>query len=1039
MMNLSNSMITLHYELYLSPQTFEEIQREPFKVRQRVWSCIISLCVDGVSVAPSDEMGSPQPELSTSESIEWLCLANPSNFKAIMIRHQRVWWRAFNHSSEVSSIELCLAHDCPSSPPSTLHDLRVVNPLQYWVRNPEQASLRRAILTQQAKALCVSAPRGSGTTLAMASAVADWLEARPGECIFITRSERKVSSMIAALSDQSHRVHILSPATLTQILINSNDLTAEQMSSAHHLPELEEGGLLADSMSEREWDRWSTWGKNHRDQLGPWVESIGSLRRFILNRILVLGSPSQNVSLLSERLSDLPQNWRDGLVNLGQTLWESPLLETLRALEQLTAVHWPWPQARTLVIDDCLSLPWQLIYKTLKFADDHLGASGRRWTLMLASGGEGGLSSSGVTLDELETLVSGVLGWQIHRLKLSYSERLPYHKVLGLRRITEQWVTKRELPNGSISLPSALGLYRGALTAVAAEGQSPEPLWHIPSWGESDAELLKRCLQLCLSTPGAYILDLTARPQPTLTVDRSCAESIFGTLLGDTEITSEMLDTLQEKILCSPDLESLEIQWLLVYRGHSQSEQGSLIPEVLETIELIDFQSLLYLLSRSPTPLVWLGDLPVEISCDQITLSEGMERISQRSPWGGLALFERIERARAAHREGEIGESINLWRRSMCALIHLFGEEGHRFTSSELSSLYMKLISAQIIGRAWADLQAPLEQLLHICQPLSSAQDLGDFGQGRGSIINELKEIFSRVVSELSQEAESALQDRQIEVLVTTVHHLRELITLPTAHWYYGEVRESCWAWSERALSLPIPQAQVQGPILALLSGASPSSKEYQLLSYAYQHPPQPQRLMLLAEELFKFEPTEDSLAQARRAWTMKHLNRWIIYLLEPKSQTPSMSLRPTTIATGFALIAAQYEEWSSSEYLFKLSQDRGDLTSLDSMWTDRVEPQSEQEIEDEHRRRLWLNEWEQVYGQRDLQEQVSVMRESGDIEATIIWYEDQSQPLPSDVKGVRALVSALSELSPHWSSLKPKERAHLEMMWREMKADKEE
>jgi hypothetical protein len=997
-----SSEIVLWIPFVLSKQ----IQREGFRVRQRIWSSLISLSRDEILVA------SPLSQAKIGN--RWFGLVNPKDGKYEVMAGGQLWWRCLNRSDlpeaeektpqETKHIELALSPHPPSSNSVEWSTLEQVNPLEYWVRSPEQAMIRRALLTQKGQALCVSAPRGSGVTYALTGAICDWLDAEQGECIFVTRSPSKVTALMASLSDQSHRVHLLTPSQLTQRLLKSNKHDQLQ-SDLLGLESLEEGSILADAMSEEEWSKWTKWAYDHKDILGPWLDWVGALRRLILKRVVVLGAPSANASMLKERLSELPKNWRDGLANLGQTLWESSLLNTLRELEEVTEVNWPWPQARALVIDDCLSLPWQLIYKTLKFSDEHLGVSGRKWTLMLASCGEGGQSAAGVRLDEVETLINGVLGRHIHHLRLNFSERLPPHKTLGLRRLVESWRAERNTTLPMLQLASNVHINQHILPEIKA------PLWHIVMGSDQEIETLIALLKTCVATPGAYVLDLSPRPHPDVL-----------SLLQD---VSHISDEMRRCVVLSNHLDRYEIQWLFVYRGGVYEERQPLIPEILQAFQNIDFQGLYYLLTRTPTPLVWLGDLPLDVKVEQLELEDALHRVSNTSPWGGVLLFENLERARALLASGINEEALPLWAALREPIKRTLNVAISNEVDEVLEHLYCTQLSVAVETLSWPDIEGHIDHLLNLSFPNEPIDVLTVDHLPDQAIL-----AISTGVSEQIQRGEEALCQKDINTLITTISELSRYTNLCTAPLYYDRIKERCRHWSESVLLLPIPQAKIQLVLIKLLAEASPQSSEYRLLQSAYIQPPSPLSLTHIALDILSLTEPLDSDVHQRREWTMRHLHRWLIYLLEPRGHPAPPQLASSTVAIGFALVAAKHQDWDTSALLANMGDTLINIQGLDPKWTVERQTTSEQQIEDEHRRRQWKTEWKTLCSSRTITEEVHDLRAAGDFESIFNWYGQAQKELPHDLKVIGSLIDHLEELSKYWRHLSDNERISLEKKW---------
>ena len=853
----SNFKLPEHH-IWLNVSLLKKIQLEGFKSRQSIWSALIAFEQDGILVST--------PELNKLYKRHWRPLVNPKNYQVIQLGKEKLWWR-FTKSN---NIRLCSAIDEPhiamTHQQAKHKTLTNINPWHYWVRSPEQASLRRALITEQKHALCLNAPRGSGMTLALTSAICDWLDAQVGECIFVTRSPRKAKAMLQALSKEHQRVHLISPQELIAILLNREPHVENQEHQNTQLSFLEEGSILADALSNEEWIQWSQWAAKQKDELGPWLDWIGALRRLILKRVVVLGSPSTNPSTVRERLKDLPDNWLTGLANLGQQLWESEHLECLRALEEVNDIDWPWPKAKALIIDDCLSLPWTLIYKTLKFADDYLGVSGRKWSLMLASSGEGGQSVTGVRQDEIETLVSGVLGRHIIPLSLHYSERLPQNKILGIRELSQEHI--KSIPHqNSLQLSSSLHLSQKLKT------EASYPLWHVDQDNFDHDQNLKRLLETCLATPGAFVLDLSPRPQL----------SLYDRLVEKDFITTRML----QRIIKTHDLEDREVQWLIAYRGHHSHTKQALIPEVLNRLEETDFQGLYYLLTRSPTPLIWLGDFQLKVRLESHSFDEVLEYISSHSPWLGQGLFKRLNQAEVLFEQGDINQSLEHLEQCQEAIKQVLSAKQITEYEQILVSIYHRLVTSSIQQENWSR----LNHVVHSLCRLNSAQvqpSIDDFSiafdqspapESLGLITKEQidSKTYTMVLSSLSDlisQGEDKFRSQDLNGIEKLIEQFVAIMNSSIASLCYEQIKSTCWLWSKRILALPVPQANLQKALIELLVMTSPSSIEYQILKPAYQQTPSPLVLTQIALQILDLDEANSEADQQKRLWSHHHLQR---------------------------------------------------------------------------------------------------------------------------------------------------------------------
>ena len=1003
------------HHIWLKTSLLKKIQLEGFKSRQSIWSALINFEQDGILVST--------PNINQRYKGAWRPLVSPKNYQMIGIGTESLWWRF----TEPKNIELTASPQVPTSTINSSYTEQnsfiTINPWEYWVRSPEQASLRRALITEQKHALCLTAPRGSGMTSALSSAICDWLEAQSGECIFITRSPRKARSILQALSSEHERVHLLSPHGLLKIILGQN---ITQTTQNNHLSFLEEGSILADALSVEEWSQWSQWALKQKEELGPWLDWIAALRRLIIKRVVVLGSPSTNPSSVRERLTDLPDNWLAGLANLGQQLWESEHLECLRALEEVNDVNWPWPTAKALVIDDCLSMPWPLIYKTLKFADEYLGVSGRKWSLMLASSGEGGQSVTGVRLDEIETLVSGVLGRHIIPLNLHFSERLPQDKILGIRSLMQERIKSTPQQN-AFQLSSSLHL------SQRSKIDASSPLWLVSEDHLDDDLNLQKLFETCVATPGAFVLDLS--PRPSVSLQSRLNKSNF--------VTEQMLN----KIITTHQLADREVQWLIAYRGHHSQAKQALIPEVLNHLEETDFQGLYYLLTRSPTPLIWIGDFELNIRVKKQSLEEALLHISRHSPWYGQEFFHRLKKAKTQYIQGEVGESLKNLEQCLEAAKQILSSEQVLEIEQTLINIYRQRLSLAFQKEEWSKIDKIIISLIKLHKVSSGSktkrspitiskpnEEPSNHLISKELLDSQSYAVIQHSMSELISSGEESFRSQNLSHIEKLIGRFEKIMSLGIASVVHEQIKGTCLLWSERILALPVPQATLQKALIELLIKTSPSSLEYQLLKPAYQQSPTPLVLSQIAMQILDLDEAVSEIDQQRRIWTYKHLRRWLAYLLEPHTNSPLPHLASATIAIGFALVAAKEKAWSLSQNLSDKSLIENQFSSLDPKWSSEPSYSDEQQIEDEHRRRQWRNEWQSRFKESALSEQVQELRQKGDLLGSIAWYQKHNTNLPHELKVLNSLIRHLDELGKFWHSLSPSERAVLEQLWTQMK-----
>ena len=82
-------------------------------------------------------------------------------------------------------------------------------------------------------------------------------------------------------------------------------------------------------------------------------------------------------------------------------------------------------------------------------------------------------------------------------------------------------------------------------------------------------------------------------------------------------------------------LAELEPQWLFVYQPELTFMPS--LPHDLNTSEYLE--EFWYLLTRTPTSLIWIGTPPLGNTQGCMDLNEALIKVSKHSPWGGLQFF----------------------------------------------------------------------------------------------------------------------------------------------------------------------------------------------------------------------------------------------------------------------------------------------------------------------------------------------------------------------------------------------------------------
>ena len=1048
---LRDPIITTTRALRLEQKLLNALEREPFRTQQRVLRALSALSEDHIAVHPHDS-SSPDHE-------GWRLLAHPADQEIEKVAGSVLWWRqtssvhlneaeevdvtGSSSSSKLPLLEVSSTPHVKTPPQVSSEDLVPFNPLQRWVRSPEQAMIRRAFLTQREPALLIKAAYGSGASTALAMAICDWLECHAGECVMVTSAVRQTHALIKALTPEADRVKLINPDQLIDLLLGYSveerhapvDPHRDQHTECHNAYParvLLYGGRRLARPSLDEWSAWEQWARDHASLLGTWSTSLYELRRLILQHVFCSGDPRRQENLLSKpALNDLPPDRKERLSAISESVWLSTLGRAHRQLYQNPPQSWPWPEARALIIDDCLELSWPVLYSTLRFADEHLGASGRRWTLALSGIARDDMSTSGLGWSDLETLVKGGLGRDVHPIRLTYSERLPAMKSRGLRVLSKSLKydhlvgsTLRQLPSGVIALSND------------QHHTYTEPLWVVE--GQLSAQLeeletLELVMKTCLATPGAYLLDLPTTPQAALRLRiQHLKEQGHFSLPHDAD----------RLLIDLSDLDELEAQWLIVYQPQLKflpsASEPALTPDRLE--------ELWYLLTRTPTPLLWIGTPPMWTQPPNREIAEALTHISQQSPWGGLSLFTDLERARALSQAHETEDALALWFKLKSSLSAVLGLSGALQAEEEIYRLHLEHLKEALHKELWGELEERVTRLRTL-KPLSASQKPVTYAH-HTSADQEISYELSVTLKEQIQAGEEAISNRDLlrfhEVLSATLSLARALTLCQED---CGGYIPTIWSWSERILDAPIPQADVQSSILSLLAILDPQAQEYTALLDGYRSSPSPHTLSESAHRYLELSPPTTPRGEQRGSWGLKHLTRWLMYLLEPRRSEPWPSLPPATVALGFALVSARAGLWRRASRLASIATGHAlDISPLHAHEVSaspgersisRSEPQpapapATHALEFQ---KQWEYALREVYAQRDQFDIERGLREEGDLSQLKSYYQKTHRAPPPELELAFRLDEVIEALTSHWPQLSLAERAYLSQKWGALEA----
>ena len=720
-------------------------------------------------------------------------------------------------------------------------------PLTRLIRSPEQAQLRRLLLTQRGELTFIDAPLGSGLSWGLAMAIADHLNAHESGALLISARPHALTPIIEALAPESgERLHTLTPHTLQHTLqaqlTSQRPLTPVINSPQHLLSALQ--GYAERSQITSLMNRWSH---------APWL----------LTHLLSVWNTQEGEALRSELKKQEP-TWCDDLQNLSQlfspnkslnnsqknqqsyTELISPLKEVLQTLNALPM------SVSCVVIDDALELPPQLLKTLLATLHQELNERHRGWVITLAGREAPRLGVAQQRWRDLKRLCVEELGQPVREHPLTQRERLGEQRASLLNHLINldgrPWV---EHPHRAITPPWShrpLELNQRALVSC------------LPLRSALASLDIERLMKALLGTPGALLIDLSAKGE----LEREAPELWRG--LGARACAYEALAELPfEPALCvvyAP-------QGLVCDPAHL----SALPPAVARYAELLSLHTLRWLLSRSSGAVHLIGALS-EQTLIQLKarsevhvlsqLSELEALINAESPWGGGWVFEQREKARALMSAHSWAEALERWRALLPVATLVFDESALKEAQEALTSLHLSALGESLKARAW-----------------THASALYAVGSGVGALT--LSEPLHKALTEGFREAlmsvRGAGSQGQHEALIAALKSLEGLEGLPPAEAYVQELARALRALSLSHLKRPVPQAPFQSALLRHLARLEPETSAYLTLLNAYQTRPAAPQLCELAAHVLSARPLEPS---RELAWVRRHLLRWAFHLAPP-------------------------------------------------------------------------------------------------------------------------------------------------------------
>jgi len=956
--------------ILISERDLIQIKRLPLSERQRLIGLCVELCLTGRG-ASIDPLSSPQAAQG------WLRVAQLSDEASARAHEQdeRWWWRPVGADFWL--------HYGPQAPELRREEaeLTVYEPVAELIRSPEQATLRRLLLTDSTEVSFVDAPWGCGLSWGLSLAIADYLREREGELLFISAQASTLRTLITEqYPEGAERLHVYSlDELLTQPALAS--LSLREFSALCH--------QVSASLPPH-----------------PWLEALPLLKLLWERRA------GREASL-----QGLAPDWRESALELFKRLDEA---SPSGAARPERGEGFSWAGLSCVVIDDATLSPYERLRALLYQAQQALGERRRGWRLILAGREWGAPHGLSVTWRALETLCEEELGREVRRYELTQSERLTRERLTLIKSLSaldpRPWVQRprrQELP--ALSHKPLTHNALASLTLCPIEG----PL--------SDHES-RGLLESLEGTPNAALIDLS---RELSLCELSAAEggSSRSVYAGDALFTegSLSLGEASPYVIYAPNG--------LISAPHERER----LPEQLRQLsDLLESQALRVLLSRAGGRVYLLGQLGPP--CLELLASgPGVLKLNDPSalraeldalsPWGGAWVSQTRREARAALSARDWARALELWRGLSLAAGELFDDAGRQELKRALSSLYRRALTESIEAGAWRQAATLLEELPgELSEPLDDDQSLS------------LKVRVKTLIAEAQEAHEKAAP----QLFERSLAQLSGLASLEPAHALYEQLRAQLWAWSAAHLLKAVPQAPLQSLILRHLCEQEPARHSYQALLRAYELQPQAVTLCALAHELLTFPEGAELLWSMRhlRRWA-QHLDRGLSELLSQSPESGGEARGGGSdpfaeLALFFATVSARERDWTLSQRLLELGVKRS--AALSSLQTGpnygpnhgpnhgpNAESQGDAPASSPALIRL-REALSTALRARGLSEERSALRALGELKGLEESYS--AEPPPPNLQVAFELRRSLERARGLWHSLTPAEQRQLQRAW---------
>lgn len=957
-----HSQLEREGDTLISNQDLRLLRGLPLSERQR----LIGLCAD-LSLSGSSSYHDPEGYGASPSG--WVKIAELGERRDG--REHSWWWRFDDQGGVRLHFAERPSEDEPSADHTTLASLSAL------IRSPEQATIRRLLLTEGAEVTLIDAPWGCGLTWGLAMAVADRLQEVEGELLMISRDPQRVRRLVSAISPEAvSRLHLITFEELYQRCFGQapwpERLTRSELSA--HVE------LISERLPEH-----------------PWRDALPLLK-------LLLEQPQA----------------RDAVLTQLDPLWGESATELIKQLESLcpptaapAAAEWPWLSLSCVVVDDALALPVGPMRAVLELANQALSDRRRGWRLVLAGREFGYPAQLSARWSDLERLCRSELNKHTLRHQMTQSERLSC---------------------GRLALMSALGDLDPRPWIERPRRQGLLELSHKPqhhdlggrfSYLPISAPLTERELSdvyACMhGAPGGGVVNLSQRGHPP--------ESLNSAPLRSTSCLGDALLGPQGAALGEPST-------LVIYAPegvHCSATGYQRLPPPLRELALtLDVQALRHLLSRTGGDVHLIASLPDELnealmgsphSVPCASASSLIQRANQRSPWGGSWAHELRAEARGLMASRDWAGALARWRAILPVAREVFGQAGYQEALSSLQALHSAAFGERLKARAWLEAAT-----LYRSAPASISLELDD----------DQRLSLKVGVRALSAEAQEALHKGELDRLERALSQLDGLGELEVARPLYHELIRALCIWSADHLEAPVPQGPVQVILMSFLARQQASSVEHRCLLEAYEQRPEASVLCALAHKILSQgeSPQQRWACRHLLRWA-RHLDRALSELISPPALSFELEIDARLLAEErlfkaaltllFAARSAKLGAWVLSKRLVQEGIERPELSSLLGHLS---APHVTQEAGFAPPERLTqltealLGAWEQ----QGLHERRRALRALGDLKGLEESYQGEAPPL--HLSATFELRRALERARGLWSCLTEAEREQLIRAW---------